>query len=290
MQRRTGHVTYTRGVRSYRHRLGLADTDAAAARTGYIAGFGRVPGCGGSWLATALKPSVSGAPAGAQLAKRVVNASCNPLGLMAGAPAPHHATSIDLFRSAHRPSRVSSVPSVRSCLHLLPWPSGGSMSDITPIACGMGTSWKRSPCQIAIAPRITSPSWMTTRVSPSSVISPWLQTSALPSQRSSPRCAKGQHPRASRGARTDHSPLQGLAPGRDDPAAQSRYAGLGTLLPTKTTPWVIQHYCRRLGTRLTFATSATAPHAGRLHTHSEVPITQHIKVRGTRSPYDGDRV
>ena len=38
--------------------------------------------------------------------------------------------------------------------------------------------------------------------------------------------------------------------------------------PTKTTPWVIQRYWHRLGTRLTFATSATAPHAGHLHTPS----------------------
>ena len=60
--------------------------------------------------------------------------------------------------------------------------------------------------------------------------------------------------------------------------------------PTKTTPWVIQRYWHRLGTRLTFATSATAPHAGHLHTHSEVPITRHSKIRGTRSPYDGDWV
>ena len=39
VQRRTGHVTYTRGARAYRRRLGLADTDAAAASTGYMAGF-----------------------------------------------------------------------------------------------------------------------------------------------------------------------------------------------------------------------------------------------------------
>jgi RNA-directed DNA polymerase len=60
--------------------------------------------------------------------------------------------------------------------------------------------------------------------------------------------------------------------------------------PTKTTPWVIQRSWHRLGTRLTFATSATAPHAGHLQTHSEVPLTRHIKVRGNRSPYDGDWV
>ena len=60
--------------------------------------------------------------------------------------------------------------------------------------------------------------------------------------------------------------------------------------PTKITPWVIQRYWHLLGTRLTFATSATAPYAGRLHTHSGVPITRHITARGTRSPYDGDWV
>jgi RNA-directed DNA polymerase len=54
--------------------------------------------------------------------------------------------------------------------------------------------------------------------------------------------------------------------------------------PTKTTPWVIQRYWHRLGTRLTFATSASAPQAGHLHTHREVPITRHIKIRGNRSP------
>ena len=35
VQRRTGHVTYTRGARAYRRRLGLADTDAAATSPGY---------------------------------------------------------------------------------------------------------------------------------------------------------------------------------------------------------------------------------------------------------------
>lgn len=60
--------------------------------------------------------------------------------------------------------------------------------------------------------------------------------------------------------------------------------------PTTTTPWVIQRSWHRRGTRLTFAPSATAPHAGHLHTHSEVPITRHSKVRGNRSPYDGDWV
>jgi predicted TIM-barrel fold metal-dependent hydrolase len=39
VQRRTGHVTYTRGSRAYRRRLGLADADTSAASTGYMAGF-----------------------------------------------------------------------------------------------------------------------------------------------------------------------------------------------------------------------------------------------------------
>lgn len=39
VQRRTGHVTYTRGARAYRRRLGLADTDTSTASTGYMAGF-----------------------------------------------------------------------------------------------------------------------------------------------------------------------------------------------------------------------------------------------------------
>jgi hypothetical protein len=38
VQRRTGHVTYTRGASAYRRRLGLADTDAATS-AGYMAGF-----------------------------------------------------------------------------------------------------------------------------------------------------------------------------------------------------------------------------------------------------------
>src|SRR5437660_538973 len=58
--------------------------------------------------------------------------------------------------------------------------------------------------------------------------------------------------------------------------------------PTTTPPGVIQRYWHRLGTRLTCATSATAPHAGHRQTHSEVPITRHSKGRGTGSPYAGD--
>jgi RNA-directed DNA polymerase len=60
--------------------------------------------------------------------------------------------------------------------------------------------------------------------------------------------------------------------------------------PKKSTAWAIKRYWQRLGSRLTFATSATDPDAGRLLTHSEVPITRHVKVQGNRSPYDGDWV
>src|SRR5919197_6465010 len=60
--------------------------------------------------------------------------------------------------------------------------------------------------------------------------------------------------------------------------------------PKKSTAWALRRYWHRLGTRLTFATSATDPDAGRLLPHSEVPITRHIKVQGNRSPSDGDWV
>jgi RNA-directed DNA polymerase len=42
--------------------------------------------------------------------------------------------------------------------------------------------------------------------------------------------------------------------------------------------------------RLPFATPPTDLDATHLLTHSEVPLTRHIKVRGNRSPYDGDWV
>jgi RNA-directed DNA polymerase len=60
--------------------------------------------------------------------------------------------------------------------------------------------------------------------------------------------------------------------------------------PKPSTAWVIKRYWHRLGARLTFATSATDPDAGYLLTHSEVPITRHVKVQGHRSPYEGDWV
>jgi predicted TIM-barrel fold metal-dependent hydrolase len=39
VNRRTGHVTYTRGTRSYRRRLGLAEAETSASSAGYMAGF-----------------------------------------------------------------------------------------------------------------------------------------------------------------------------------------------------------------------------------------------------------
>ena len=54
--------------------------------------------------------------------------------------------------------------------------------------------------------------------------------------------------------------------------------------PKKATAWAIKRYRHRLGTRLTFATSATDPDAVRLLPHSEVPITRHVKVQDTRRP------
>ena len=60
--------------------------------------------------------------------------------------------------------------------------------------------------------------------------------------------------------------------------------------PKQTLAWRMKRYWHRLGTRLTFATPATDPDATHLLTHSEVPITRHVKVQGNRSPYDGDWV
>jgi RNA-directed DNA polymerase len=60
--------------------------------------------------------------------------------------------------------------------------------------------------------------------------------------------------------------------------------------PRKSTAWAIRRYWHRIGTRLTFATSATDPDAVHLLAHSEVPMTRHVKVQGNRSPYDGDWV
>ena len=59
---------------------------------------------------------------------------------------------------------------------------------------------------------------------------------------------------------------------------------------TKTIGWAIERYWHRLDTRWVFATSPTSPDAVHLHTHSGVATTRHVKVRGNRSPYDGDWV
>jgi RNA-directed DNA polymerase len=60
--------------------------------------------------------------------------------------------------------------------------------------------------------------------------------------------------------------------------------------PQKSIAWVTRRYWRRLDSRLAFATSAMDQEVAHLHNHSEVAITRHIKVRGNRSPYDGDWV
>jgi RNA-directed DNA polymerase len=60
--------------------------------------------------------------------------------------------------------------------------------------------------------------------------------------------------------------------------------------PTQSTGWVRKRYWHRLDNRLTFATSATDPDPVHLLTHSGTLITRHVKVRGNRSPYDGDWV
>jgi RNA-directed DNA polymerase len=60
--------------------------------------------------------------------------------------------------------------------------------------------------------------------------------------------------------------------------------------PQRTATWVMKRYWQRLDHRLVFVTSTTAPDAVRLHSHSEVPITRHVKVTGNRSPYEGEWV
>jgi RNA-directed DNA polymerase len=58
----------------------------------------------------------------------------------------------------------------------------------------------------------------------------------------------------------------------------------------KTGGWVKKRYWHQVDNRLAFATAATDRDPVHLLTHSSVPITRHIKVRGNRSPYDGDWV
>ena len=60
--------------------------------------------------------------------------------------------------------------------------------------------------------------------------------------------------------------------------------------PRTSTAWAIRRYWHRVGTRLTFATSATDPKAVHLLAHSEGPMTRPVKVQGHRSPSDGDWV
>ena len=60
--------------------------------------------------------------------------------------------------------------------------------------------------------------------------------------------------------------------------------------PKKPPAWRMKRYWHRLGTCLTFATPATDRDAPHLLTHSEVPLTRHVKIKGNRSPYDGDWV
>jgi RNA-directed DNA polymerase len=60
--------------------------------------------------------------------------------------------------------------------------------------------------------------------------------------------------------------------------------------PRKTAGWVKRRYWRRVDNRMAFATAATDPDTVHLLTHSAVPITRHVKVKGNRSPYDGDWV
>jgi RNA-directed DNA polymerase len=60
--------------------------------------------------------------------------------------------------------------------------------------------------------------------------------------------------------------------------------------PRRSAGWVWKRYWHQLDTRVAFATSATDRDTVDLLTHSEMPITRHVKVRGNRSPYDGDWV
>ncbi len=56
--------------------------------------------------------------------------------------------------------------------------------------------------------------------------------------------------------------------------------------PTKNIKWVMRKYWRiEEGKGWSFA---TPNHSYQLHKHQETPITRHVKVQGTRSPYDGD--
>ena len=60
--------------------------------------------------------------------------------------------------------------------------------------------------------------------------------------------------------------------------------------PNKSTAWVMRRYGHRSDARLTFATAPMTGNAEHLCRHSEIAITRHVKVAGTRSPYNGDWV
>jgi RNA-directed DNA polymerase len=60
--------------------------------------------------------------------------------------------------------------------------------------------------------------------------------------------------------------------------------------PRRSVGWVWKRYWHQLDRRAAFATSATEPDTVHLVTQSEMPMTRHVKVRGNRSPYDGDWV
>jgi RNA-directed DNA polymerase len=60
--------------------------------------------------------------------------------------------------------------------------------------------------------------------------------------------------------------------------------------PKKSAGWVKKRYWHWVGKRLAFATPVPDAKTVHLLSHSEVPITRHMKVRGNRSPYDGDWV
>jgi RNA-directed DNA polymerase len=60
--------------------------------------------------------------------------------------------------------------------------------------------------------------------------------------------------------------------------------------PRQSIGWVTRRYWHRLGARLTFTTSATAPNAASLQAHSAVTSARQVKIQGNRSPYDGDWV
>ena len=59
--------------------------------------------------------------------------------------------------------------------------------------------------------------------------------------------------------------------------------------PHKSIKWTRKRYWR-LDTRQAFATSPSGPDPVFLYPHAKVAITRHVKVKGNRSPYDGDWV